>query len=114
MSEKDVVIVTGSTGFIGSALINSLADRFALVGFDKVVSRLPPPAAECVCIDLTSEEGVNSAFERIRVAYGGRIASVVHLAAYYDLSGEPTPLYEQITVGGTGRLLQHLKDFSVE
>jgi nucleoside-diphosphate-sugar epimerase len=41
MSDKEVVIVTGSTGFIGSALIEALADHVALVGFDKVASRLP-------------------------------------------------------------------------
>jgi len=93
MPQQEVVIVTGSTGFIGSALINKLAGRFALVGFDKIASRAPPPAAECVCIDLTSEEAIRSAFERVRLAYGDRIASVVHLAAYYDLSGEPSPLF---------------------
>jgi nucleoside-diphosphate-sugar epimerase len=60
MAEKEVVIVTGSSGLIGSALIEKLAGHFALAGFDKVASRLPRPAAECVCIDLTSEEGVNS------------------------------------------------------
>ena len=98
MSEKEVVIVTGSSGLIGSALIEKLAGHFALVAFDKVASRLPPPAAECVCIDLTSEDGVNSAFERVRIAYGTHIASVIHLAAYYDLTGKPSPLYEQITL----------------
>lgn len=39
---------------------------------------------------------------------------MVHLAAYYDLSGEPSPLYEQITVRGTERLLEHLQGFEVE
>lgn len=114
MTEHDVVLVTGSSGFIGSALINKFAGRFSLVGFDRMASRAPPPAAECVCIDLTSEQGVKGAFERIRIAYGNRIASVIHLAAYYDLSGEPSPLYEQITVRGTERLLQHLQEFQVE
>src|ERR1700730_2390932 len=79
-----------------------------------MASSAPPPAAECVCIDLTSENAVKAAFERVRIAYGNRIASVVHLAAYYDLSGEPNPLYEQITVQGTKRLLQQLKGFQVE
>ena len=114
MSEKEVVIVTGSSGLIGSALIENLAGHFALAGFDKVTLRLPPPAAECVCIDLTSEDAVNSAFERVRIAYGTHIASVIHLAAYYDLTGEPSPLYEHITVRGTERLLRHLKHFIVE
>ncbi len=31
MPERDLVVVTGSTGFIGSALIGKLAGRFALV-----------------------------------------------------------------------------------
>ncbi len=111
---SQTVIITGSTGFIGSALVHKLSSRFGLVGFDRIASHAPPPQAECVCIDLTSEEGVKGAFERVRIAYGPRIASVIHLAAYYDLSGEPSPLYEEITVRGTERLLQHLKEFEVE
>jgi nucleoside-diphosphate-sugar epimerase len=114
MEPKDVIIITGSSGFIGSALINKLAGRYRLVGFDRIATRMPPPAAECVCIDLTNEDAVKAAFDRVRIAYGHRIASVVHLAAYYDLSGEPSPLYEQITVRGTERLLQHLQGFEVE
>lgn len=114
LSDRPVVIITGSSGFIGSALVRKLSGVFDLVGFDRIASRAPPPEAECVCIDLTSEEGVKGAFDRLRIAYGNRIASVIHLAAYYDLSGEPSPLYESITVGGTERLLAHLKDFEVE
>ena len=114
MEQRDLIIITGSSGFIGSALVRKLAGRFALVGFDRMAARAPPPQAECVCIDLTSHEGVKGAFERVRIAYGRRIASVVHLAAYYDLSGEPSPEYQNITVGGTQRLLQHLQDFEVE
>jgi nucleoside-diphosphate-sugar epimerase len=114
MPAADTVIITGSSGFIGSTLVNKLAGRFRLVGFDNITSRTPPPAAECVCIDLTDEDAVKAAFERVRIAYGDRIASIVHLAAYYDLSGEASPLYEQVTVGGTGRLLKQLKDFQVE
>lgn len=111
---KDTVIVTGSSGFIGSALINKLAGRFALVGFDRAVARQPPPAAECVCIDLTSEKAIAAALERVRAAYGERIASVIHLAAYFDLTGEPNSLYEQITVRGTEKLLHALQSFQVD
>jgi nucleoside-diphosphate-sugar epimerase/uncharacterized membrane protein len=114
MAQQDVVIVTGASGFIGSALIARLAGRYALVGFDRAASGEPPPAAECVCIDLTSEAAVKSAFERVRIAYGRRIASVIHLAAYFDLTREPSPLYESITVRGTERLLKHLQGFQVE
>lgn len=114
MAPVETVIITGSSGFIGSALVNKLAGRFKLVGLDKIAHRTPPPTAECVCIDLTDEDAIKAAFERVRIAYGNRIASVVHLAAYYDLSGEPSPLYEEITVRGTERLLKHLQEFQVE
>jgi nucleoside-diphosphate-sugar epimerase/uncharacterized membrane protein len=111
---KNTVIVTGSTGFIGSAIINKLAGRFALIGLDRAMTRQPPPAAECVCIDLTSDEAVAAGLQRIRVAYGTRIASVIHLAAYFDLTGEPNPLYDEITVHGTEKLLHALQPFEVE
>ncbi|HEY3077744.1 MAG TPA: vitamin K epoxide reductase family protein [Burkholderiales bacterium] len=114
MSEKDLVIITGSSGFIGSRLVHKLAGRYALAGFDKIAARTPPPQAECICIDLTSEPAVKAAFERVRIAYGRRIVSVIHLAAYYDLTGEPSPLYEEITVRGSERLLEHLQEFEPE
>src|SRR5437667_1687966 len=111
---KETVIVTGSTGYIGSALINKLAGRFALVGLDRAATRQPPPAAECVCIDLTSDEALAAGLQRVRTAYGTRIAAVIHLAAYFDLTGKPNPLYEQITVRGTEKLLHALRHFDVE
>jgi nucleoside-diphosphate-sugar epimerase len=46
--------------------------------------------------------------------HGREIASVAHLAAYYDFSGEPSPLYDELTVEGTRRLLRGLQDFRVE
>ena len=47
-------------------------------------------------IDLTSEDAVKAGFERMRYAYGERIASVIHLAAYYDFSGESSPKNEHV------------------
>ncbi len=111
---KEVVIVTGSSGFIGSAVIHKFAERYRLVGFDRENPPHPPAAAECVCIDLTSDASVEAAFRRVRTAYGKRIASVIHLAAYFDLTGEPSPKYDEITVHGTGRLLRALQSFEVE
>ncbi|MEX0408807.1 NAD-dependent epimerase/dehydratase family protein [Aquibium sp. LZ166] len=112
--EKEIVVVTGSSGFIGSAVIEKLARRFTLVGFDRETSPHPPAAAECICIDLTSDDSVEAALKRLRTGYGNRIASVIHLAAYFDLTGEANPKYEQVTVRGTERLLRGLQKFEVE
>ncbi len=111
---KKVIIVTGSSGMIGSVLIHKMAAHYRLVGFDLAGFPYPPAEAECVCVDLTSDQSVEFAFKRIRYEYGNRIASVVHLAAYYDFLGEPSDLYDKITVKGTERLLKFLQDFEVE
>jgi nucleoside-diphosphate-sugar epimerase len=108
------VIITGSSGLIGSTLVSCLAARYRVVGFDLERPPHPPPVAECVCVDLTSDESVQAGLDRVRHGYGERIASVIHLAAYYDFSGEPSSKYEEITVQGTGRLLRGLAAFQVE
>jgi len=108
------IIITGSSGLIGRASVRRLAHDFRVVGFDREGWPHPPREAECVCVDLASDESVKAGFERVRYAYGGRLGSVIHLAAYYDFSGEPSPLYDEITVRGTGRLLRSLQAFEVE
>ena len=113
-TEREVVVVSGSSGLIGEALINRLAQNYHVVGLDNVGYPFPPITAECVCIDITSDKSLQNAFERIRYGYGNKITSVIHLAAYYDFSGKPSPLYEEITVKGTERLLKVLQGFEVE
>lgn len=109
-----VVVVTGSSGLLGSATVRRLAKTFQIAGFDRAGDPHPPAEAECVCVDVTSEESVQAGLHRVRYGYGERIASVVHLAAYYDFSGKPSPKYEEVTVRGTERLLRSLQDFRVE
>ena len=113
-STHDVIVVSGSSGLIGAALIKHLAPNFRIVGLDKDGYPYPPKEAECVCLDITSDKSMQSAVDRISYGYGNRIASVVHLAAYYDFSGKPSPLYDKITVQGTERLIRFLQKFEVE
>ncbi|MGQ0811913.1 MAG: NAD-dependent epimerase/dehydratase family protein, partial [Nitrospiraceae bacterium] len=50
----------------------------------------------------------------MRERHGSRLASEIHLSAFFDFSGEPNPLYEEVTVSGTRRLLRGLQMFQVE
>lgn len=112
--KKDIIVVSGSNGLIGSALINRITESFQVVGLDHSGNPYPHKTVECVCMDITSEKSVQAAFERIKYIGVNKIASVVHLAAYYDFSGKPSPLYKKITVDGTERLLKILQQFEVE
>lgn len=111
---KEVIVVTGSSGLIGSRLIRDLARQYHMIGFDRAGDPYPPIEAESVSVDVTDAESIRRGLERVRYAYGDRIASVVHLAAYYDFAGEPSPLYEKVTVEGTRKLLRALQNFNVE
>jgi nucleoside-diphosphate-sugar epimerase len=114
-SSEELVLVTGSSGYIGSAAVKRLSQRYRVVGLDR--EGLPPPegAAEAVEVDLGSDKSVECALRHVQEKHGDRLASIVHLAAYYSFSGEPSPLYEEITVRGTERLLKRAKQlFALE
>ncbi|RPI55507.1 MAG: NAD(P)-dependent oxidoreductase [Acidobacteria bacterium] len=110
-----LIIVTGSSGFIGKAVCDAfMKDGFKIVGFDRPESGSPPSGIDFVRCDVTSDESVASAISRVRDAFGDRVASIVHLAAYYDFSGEPSSLYDEVTVRGTERLLRAVRQLQVE
>lgn len=113
-NQNDVVIVTGSSGLIGRLLCDRLASNYEVIGFDRAGPPHPPPSADCITVDLQSDDSVRQAFDLVRSRYGERIVSVVHLAAFYDFSGKPSPLYDEITVRGTERILNQLRSFQVE
>ena len=112
--QKDTILITGTSGRIGYPLAKRLAESFNVIGFDTRAPSHPPPSAECLYVDLTSDKSLRRGLDAIRELHGNRIASVIHLAAYYDFSGAPSPLYDEITVRGTERLLRMLQDFEVE
>lgn len=113
-AEKPVVLVTGSAGLIGSQLITAFAPYYRVAGLDVKRPKQEVAGAEWIECDMTKDRSVKKALGTVREKYGERIASVIHLAAYYDFSGAPSPLYRTLTVEGTRRLLKGLQMFQVE
>jgi nucleoside-diphosphate-sugar epimerase len=108
--KKATIIVTGSGGFIGQAVCRAFVeDGYGVVGFDRPDGANPQPGVTDIPCDVTSEQSVAEAVSRVVRDFGEPIASVIHLAAYYDFSGKPSELYEHVTVKGTERLLRLLK-----
>ena len=115
--DRGIVIVTGSNGRIGDAVMRRFAGRFDdVVGFDRKAPQPAPTGCVYVSVDITSDESVRDGLRAIRDHHGAHVASVIHLAAYYDFFGKPSPKYEEITVRGTGRVLRGLRElgFQVE
>lgn len=112
--QPDIVLVTGSSGLIGAPVCERLATNYTVVGFSHGTPDCPPAVAACLSIDLTDDASARRGMRAVRDRFGERIASVIHLAAYYDFSGEPSRLYEDLTVRGTERLLRELQAFQVE
>jgi len=110
-NEKPVILITGASGNIGTSLSHCLKDRFTILGLDVVASDIADENYKC---DLTSQDSVDLQLHKIREKFGTDIAAVIHLAAYFDFSGEESPLYQTVNVEGTKHLLKALQTFNVE
>jgi nucleoside-diphosphate-sugar epimerase len=113
-SEKPTIVVTGSTGLIGPRVRQAFSSCFEVVGLDLKRPETIVAGTHFVECDLTKDESVDQALDKVRNEHGDRLASVIHLAAYYDFSGEPSDMYRKLTVEGTFRLLKKLKQFQTE
>ena len=109
---KDVVVITGSSGLIGSALARELFNDYTVVGLD-IIQSDNACIADWIHTDFTDTASVNAAFESIRKKHGDRLAGVIHMVAYYDFTGEESSLYDALTIEGTRRVLTALSDFKV-
>lgn len=113
-SKQGIILITGSSGRIGAAVMQRLTGRFSdVVGFDRKAPSPPPPGCTHIPVDITSDESLRDGLRVLREHHGAHIAAVVHLAAYYDFLGKPSPKYDEITVEGTRRLLpdsRHLQE----
>jgi nucleoside-diphosphate-sugar epimerase len=108
------VLITGSEGLIGDRAVRSFAEHYDVASFDIERPNKLADLQDFIHCDLTSDESVQKALEAVALRHGNSLASIVHLAAYYDFSGKPSRLYKDLTVEGTRRLLRGLQSFDVD
>jgi nucleoside-diphosphate-sugar epimerase/uncharacterized membrane protein len=112
---RPTVLMTGCNGFLGQAIARGLlGGGYRVIGLDVRQPATTLDQMDTIEIDLASDATVTGALDRVRQLAGERIASVIHLAAYYDTTGEDNPKYREVTVDGTRRLLDALKGFELE
>ncbi|MCV2869088.1 NAD-dependent epimerase/dehydratase family protein [Defluviimonas sp. WL0002] len=108
---KPVVLITGAAGRIGRRLTRRLSDAYRVIGLDLPGSAKGKDMFGC---DLTEPGSSDQAIAAVVDDVGRDIASVIHLAAYFDFSGEERPQYDAVNVQGTSNLLAALKQANVE
>ncbi len=113
--ENNYVLITGVSGFLGKEIASALSKDYIIIGLD-----VRPPKEDSPIrffkTDLTDKNSISKSLRKVASEYGDTIASVIHLAAYYDFKGEPSDMYEKLTVSGTRSLVRSLKEnrFTVE
>ncbi len=107
--ENRTVIVTGSSGFLGSAICADLSRDSNVVGMDR---RGPSKdlqqqtsSTEWHHIDISNADHVHNAFRRIADTYQ-HIDFVLHMAAFYHFGRYWLPEYETTNVQGLQNILE--------
>ena len=108
---RPLVLITGAGGNLGQTLAVSLGNGYRVVGLDRKPQQTPFPILQA---DFATAASIELALHKLREAFGARVASVVHLVAYFDFSNADDPRYRSVNVDGTRHLLRALQAFEVE
>lgn len=109
------MIITGATGFVGRHLVEALQSDHTIWALSRGSPRLRglslPARARWIPVDIAVRDDLRGAFRRVEQAGGA--STVVHLAGYYDFTGEPDPEYERTNVVGTRNVLEAARDLGI-
>jgi len=113
---RNVIMITGAAGFLGSAVAVDLSHNYQIVAVDR---RKPTDslrrAASSVRwhrMDIADDNAVRTLFyDTVKTL--GRIDVVIHFAAYYDFNSRWHAEYERTNIVGTANLLRRAREARV-
>jgi nucleoside-diphosphate-sugar epimerase len=111
--DKNTVLITGASGFIGTALIARLIEKYYIIGIDKILHKDRDSRVLWYKADISDKKLLEETFSEIKEKVSSKIDYVFHLAAYYDMVNRGNKLYRETNENGTRYLLDNLVDFNV-
>jgi nucleoside-diphosphate-sugar epimerase len=107
--ERKVVLVTGSSGFLGSAICVDLSRDYNVIGVDRrepsAALRHQAAGVRWYTLDIADQAGVSAFFDRLTA--GRRpIHFVLHMAAFYHFGQYWLPEYDRVNVRGLRNILE--------
>ncbi|MCW8091646.1 vitamin K epoxide reductase family protein [Alteromonas sp. ASW11-130] len=109
--QQSIVLLTGASGDVGAALCESLKQSHYVIGLDIKPCEAADESIKC---DFTSRDSIKFALHKIADKHSKHFVAVIHLAAYFDFTGEDNPLYDKLNVEGTQFFLEALQEYEVE
>ncbi len=111
---RQVVLITGASGFIGTELIERLGKKYFIIGIDKTLHKDRNSCVLWYKTDISDKYLLNETLREIKEKVSEKIDYVFHLAAYYDMENKENGMYRETNESGTRYLLDSLIDFNVK
>ncbi len=114
--DRPGMVITGATGYLGSRLVKAFQPEYEIYAID----RRPPqeneapegPNIHWFQADIGQPECLQEVFNHIREM--GRVEFMLHLAGYYDFTGDNHPEYQRSNVQGMRHVLELAPMFNLK
>ncbi len=114
---KPIVIITGASGFLGSAICIDLAQDSIVIAIDcrepSLQLKKAAPSVIWHNLDISENEKVSKVFSLTRKNFG-QIDFVIHFAAYYDFGNDWVEEYQRTNVDGMANVIEASKNEGVK